>query len=361
MPDKESISRLTTDAIDLLQQLISIQSFSKEEDGTANAISQFLSSHNIDFRRKGNNIWAYNKNFDPAKPTILLNSHHDTVKPNPGWTKDPFKPEIQDGKLYGLGSNDAGGCLVSLIATFRYFYDKNDLPYNIAVAATAEEENSGFNGIESILEDLGNIDLVIVGEPTKMQMAIAEKGLLVLDCVAHGKTGHAAREEGDNAIYKALKDIEWFRDYRFEKVSQFLGPVKMTVTVIKAGEQHNVVPNECHFVVDIRLTDQYNHQEVIGIIRQHVQSEIKPRSTRLKPSFISPEHPIVKAGLEMGLTTYGSPTSSDQSVIPYTSIKIGPGDSARSHTADEFIYLKETEDGVGKYVEILERMMGLQI
>ena len=361
MPEKESITNLIIDAIELLKQLISIQSFSKEESGTADAIGQFLSSHHIDFHRKGNNIWVYNKHFNPKKPTIPLNSHHDTVKPNPGWTKDPFKPEIQDGKLYGLGSNDAGGCLVSLIATFRYFYDKADLPYNVIVAATAEEENSGLGGIESILEDLGTIDLAIVGEPTQMQMAIAERGLMVLDCVSHGKTGHAAREEGDNAIYKALKDIEWFRDYRFEKVSQFLGPVKMTVTVIKAGEQHNVVPNECHFVVDIRLTDQYTHQELIDIIHQHVQSEIKPRSTRLKPSFISPEHPIVKAGLAMGLTTYGSPTSSDQSVIPYTSIKIGPGDSARSHTADEFIYLKEIEDGIGKYVEILERIMGFQI
>ena len=358
MPDKESISILIKDAIDLLQQLISIQSFSKEENGTADAIGQFLNSKNIDFQRKGNNIWAFNKHFNPAKPTILLNSHHDTVKPNPGWTKDPFKPEIQDGKLYGLGSNDAGGCLVTLIATFRYFYEKADMPFNFIVAATAEEENSGFYGIESILEDLGAIDLAIVGEPTKMQMAIAERGLLVLDCVSYGKTGHAAREEGENAIYKALSDIEWFRDYKFEKVSQFLGPVKMTVTVIKAGEQHNVVPSECHFVVDIRLTDQYTHQEVIDIIKQHAQSEIKPRSTRLKPSFISAEHPIVKAGLVMGLTTYGSPTSSDQSVIPYTSIKIGPGDSARSHTADEFIYLKEIEDGVGKCVEILERMMG---
>ncbi len=358
MPEKELLSVLVNDSIELLQKLISIPSFSREEDGTAEAIGQFLSAQNIDFQHKRNNVWASNKYFDPNKPTILLNSHHDTVKPNPGWTKDPFKPEIQDDKLYGLGSNDAGGCLVSLLATFRYFYDRPDLSYNLIFAATAEEENSGAGGIESILDELGNIDLAIVGEPTQMQMAIAERGLLVLDCVAHGRTGHAARDEGENAIYKALKDIEWFRNYRFEKISPFLGPVKMTVTVIKAGEQHNVIPNECHFVVDIRLTDQYIHEEVLDIIRNHVQSEIRPRSTRLKPSFISPEHPIVKAGLAMGLTTYGSPTSSDQAVIPYTSIKIGPGDSARSHTADEFIYLKEIEDGVGVYIEILERMMG---
>jgi len=354
MEDKQHISLLANEAIELLQQLISIPSFSREEEGTAEAMEQFLAYQNIDFQHKRNNIWAVNKYFDPNKPTILLNSHHDTVKPNAGWTKNPFKPEIQDDKLFGLGSNDAGGCLVSLLAAFRYFYDRTDLSHNLIFAATAEEENSGAGGIESILDELGAIDLAIVGEPTQMQMAIAERGLLVLDCVAHGKTGHAAREEGDNAIYKALKDIEWFRSFKFPKVSEFLGPVKMTVTVVKAGEQHNVVPNECHFVVDIRLTDQYTHEEVIDIIRQHVQSEIKPRSTRLKPSFISPEHPIVQAGLALGLTTYGSPTSSDQAVIPYTSIKIGPGDSARSHTADEFIYLKEIEEGVGMYVRLLE-------
>ncbi len=357
MSDNKEISTLIQEAIGLLQQLISIPSFSKEENGTAGAIGRFLSDHDIDFHRKGNNIWAYNKHFDPAKPTILLNSHHDTVKPNPGWTKDPFHPEIEGGMLYGLGSNDAGGCLVSLMAAFRYFYDKSNLPYNLAFAATAEEENSGLNGIESILEDLGPMDLVIVGEPTQMQMAIAEKGLMVLDCVAYGKTGHAAREEGENAIYKAVDDIEWFRNYKFEKVSPYVGPMKMTVTVIKAGEQHNVVPSECHFVVDVRMTDQYTHEEVLDIIRQHVQSEVKARSTRLKPSFIAPEHAIVQAGLALGLTTYGSPTTSDQAVIPYTSIKIGPGDSSRSHTADEFIYLKEIEDGVGIYVGILERMM----
>ncbi len=359
MFEKDSIALMTREALLLLQKLISIQSFSKEENGTADAIAEFLSVHHIDCKRKGNNIWAFNKNYDPAKPTILLNSHHDTVKPNPGWTKDPFHPEIEKGKLFGLGSNDAGGCLVSLIAIFRYFYDKPDLKYNLVLAATAEEENSGLGGIESILEDLGNIDLAVVGEPTKMQMAIAEKGLMVLDCVAYGKTGHAAREEGDNAIYKAINDIEWFRNYRFEKVSPYVGPMKMTVTVIKAGEQHNVVPNECYFVVDVRITDQYTHEEVLDIIRKHVKSDVKARSTRLKPSFISPEHPFVKAGLSLGLTTYGSPTSSDQAVIPYTSIKIGPGDSARSHTADEFIYLKEIEDGVGLYVEILERVMGV--
>jgi len=357
MVENKEISTLIQEAIGLLKKLISIPSFSKEEDKTAEAIGQFLSDHDIDFHSKGNNIWAFNKHFDQEKPTILLNSHHDTVKPNPGWTKDPFHPEIVDGKLYGLGSNDAGGCLVSLMAAFRYFYDKSNMEYNLAFAATAEEENSGLNGIESILEDLGPMDFVIVGEPTQMQMAIAEKGLMVLDCVAHGKTGHAAREEGENAIYKAIDDIEWFRNYKFEKVSPYVGPMKMTVTVIKAGEQHNVVPNGCHFVVDVRITDQYTHEEVLDIIRKHVKSEVKARSTRLKPSFIAPEHAIVQAGLVSGLTTYGSPTTSDQAVIPYTSIKIGPGDSSRSHTADEFIYVKEIEEGVGIYVEILERMM----
>jgi len=252
-----------------------------------------------------NNVWAYNKFFDASKPTILLNSHHDTVKPNTGYTRNPFSPDMTDGKLYGLGSNDAGGCLVSLIATFLHFYGQEDLRYNFCIAATAEEEISGTNGLELVIPDLGPLDFAIVGEPTLMQLAVAERGLMVLDCTAHGKAGHAAREEGDNAIYKALKDIEWFISYRFPKESDEFGAIKMSVTVIHAGSQHNVVPATCEFVVDIRVTDAYRNEEVLDIIREHVTCEVKPRSVRLKPSSIPKDHPVVQAGLALGRTTYG--------------------------------------------------------
>jgi len=352
-----SIKILSDNAVRLLQQLIAIQSFSREENNSAECIASFLTDKGVSYHQKGNNIWAINKYFDSAKPSILLNSHHDTVKPNNSWTKDPFKPRIEDGKLFGLGSNDAGGCLVSLLATFLYFYDQHDLKSNIIFAATAEEEISGTNGIESILPELGKIDFAIVGEPTQMQMAIAEKGLLVIDCITHGKSGHAAREEGDNAIYKALKDLEWFRDYEFEKISPFLGQVKMTVTIIKAGEQHNVIPAECHFTVDIRLTEDYTHEEILAIIKANIQSEVKPRSTRLKPSKIDINHPIVQGGISLGLKPFGSSTTSDQALMPFPSLKMGPGDSARSHTADEFIYLKEIEEGIALYINILEKVL----
>src|ERR1700754_3103632 len=308
-------------AVTLLQQLISIPSFSKEEDRTADLINEFLQSHGVTTHRKLNNIWAWNKHFDPAKPTILLNSHHDTVKPNSGYTRDPYDAAIEDGKLFGLGSNDAGGCLVSLIAVFLYFYDKTELKYNFCLATTAEEEISGVNGLELIIPELGQLDFGIIGEPTLMQLAIAEKGLMVLDCIAHGKAGHAAREEGDNAIYKAMKDIEWFRTFRFPKESEVFGPIKMSVTVINAGSQHNVVPASCNFVVDVRVTDAYRNEEVLDIIRQHVQCEVTPRSIRLKPSKIEKEHPIVQAGLALRRTTYGSPTTSDQSLLDIQSLK----------------------------------------
>jgi len=303
------------------------------------------------------NIWAWNKHFDASKPTILLNSHHDTVKPNSGYTRDPFDAKIEDGKLYGLGSNDAGGCLVSLIAVFLYFYNQENLKYNFCLAATAEEEISGVHGLEYIIPDLGKLDFGIVGEPTLMQLAIAEKGLMVLDCTAHGVAGHAAREEGENAIYKAMADIEWFRTFRFPKESEVFGPVKMSVTIINAGSQHNVVPASCTFTVDVRVTDAYRNEEVLDIIRQHVSSDVKPRSVRLKPSKISKEHPIVKAGIALGLTAYGSPTTSDQSLLDIPSLKIGPGDSARSHTADEFINIDEIKEGIELYIKMLEKMV----
>jgi acetylornithine deacetylase len=351
------IDPLYTQAVDLLQQLIVIPSFSREEGKTGDFLEQFLQDKGVKTHRKMNNIWAWNRHFDESKPTILLNSHHDTVKPNSGYTRDPFDAKIEDGKLYGLGSNDAGGCLVSLIQTFLHFHDQENLKYNFCLATTAEEEISGVNGLELIIPDLGKLDFGIVGEPTLMQLAIAEKGLMVLDCVAHGKSGHAAREEGINAIYKAIEDIDWFRTYRFPKESEVFGPVKMSVTIINAGSQHNVVPATCNFTVDVRVTDAYRNEEVLEIIRQHVQSEVTPRSIRLKPSKIEKEHPIVQAGIALGRTTYGSPTTSDQSLLDIHSLKVGPGDSARSHTADEFIYLDEIREGIDLYIRMLERIV----
>jgi acetylornithine deacetylase len=348
---------LYTKAISLIQQLISIPSLSKEENLTADLIDKFLTEHGVKTQRKGNNVWAYNLHFDADKPTILLNSHHDTVKPNAGYTRNPNEPTIEDGKLYGLGSNDAGGCLVSLIATFLYFYERTDLKYNLCLAASAEEEITGVNGLESILPELGKLDFAIVGEPTLMNLAIAERGLMVLDCTAHGKAGHAAREEGDNAIYKAMKDIEWFRTYKFPKVSELFGAVKTSVTVINAGTQHNVVPESCHFVVDVRVTDMYRNEEVLEIIKQHVDCEVKARSTRLRSSSIPKDHAIVLAGIAMGKSTYGSPTTSDQCVLDIPSLKVGPGDSARSHMADEYVFVEEIKAGIEGYVGMLERVL----
>lgn len=344
-------------AVELLRSLIATPSFSREEDKTAALIANFLKQHGVQVHQQLNNVWAFNKHYNSALPTLLLNSHHDTVKPNASYTRDPFAATIAGDKLYGLGSNDAGGCLVSLIAAFLYFYEQENLKYNLVLAATAEEEISGRNGIELILPGLGKLDVAIVGEPTEMHLAIAEKGLLVLDCVAKGKAGHAAREEGINAIYEALQDIEWFQQYRFEKESEHLGPVKMSVTMIQAGTQHNVVPDTCRFTVDVRLTDTYTMEEVLGIIQEHVKAEVIPRSTRLKPSAIPVEDPFVQAGLALGRKTYGSPTTSDQALLPIPSLKMGPGFSGRSHMADEFIYLQEIEEGIALYIALLEKVI----
>lgn len=352
----DTIEKLKSEAIMLLQRLIAIPSFSKEEDKTADAIAEFLSVYNISSNRSGNNVWATNKHFDPAKPSLLLNSHHDTVKPNPGYMRDPFKPEVIDGKLFGLGSNDAGGPLVSLIATFVYFYDVQGLPYNLVLAATAEEETSGTGGIESIWTALPQIDCAIVGEPTLGEVAVAEKGLMVLDCVSMGKAGHAAREEGVNAIYMAFDDIDWFRTYEFPKVSQTLGRVKMSVTVIAAGQAHNQVPAECKFTVDVRVTDSYTLQEVLDIIKRNVLCNITPRSLRLNPSGIPRNHPLVHSADKLRLKQYGSPTTSDQALIPAPSIKLGPGDSARSHSADEFIYVEEIRKGIDLYIQLIRNL-----
>lgn len=343
--------------LDLLQRLIAIPSFSREEDGTAALIQQFLEENGVTATRSGNNVWAKNRYFDSSRPTVLLNSHHDTVKPNPQYKRDPFNAAIENGKLFGLGSNDAGGPLVALIATFLHYYDRSDLKYNVVIAATAEEEISGTGGIESIWAALPPIDFAIVGEPTLCQMATAEKGLMVLDCVAHGKAGHAAREEGVNAIYEALGDIEWFRTHRFPNVSPTLGPIKMTVSIINAGKQHNVVPAECHFTVDVRVTDSYTLEELLDLIRANVRCEVKPRSMRMRPSGIPDNHPLVKAAMRLGIPRYGSPTTSDQALIPAPSVKMGPGDSARSHTADEFIYVDEIGKGIETYISVLNEII----
>ncbi|WP_162051299.1 M20 family metallo-hydrolase [Pontibacter pamirensis] len=349
--------KLYEEAVELLKQLIQTQSFSKEESNTAAIIAHFLEEHRVSIYREQHNVWAFNKYYDASRPTILLNSHHDTVKPNPSWTRNPFEAAIEEDKLFGLGSNDAGGCLVSLIAAFMHFYERKDLKYNLVLAATAEEEISGRNGIELILPQLGTLEAAIVGEPTEMQLAIAEKGLLVLDCEAKGKAGHAAREEGLNAIYEALPDIQWFQQYKFQKESEYLGPVKMSVTMVQAGTQHNVVPDSCHFTVDVRLTDAYTMEEVMEVIEQHVKAEVKPRSMRLKPSSIPLVHPLVQAGIRMGRQTYGSPTTSDQALLSVPSLKLGPGFSGRSHMADEFIYVSEIEEGIKLYIELLEQVV----
>ena len=343
-------------ALNLLKQLIAIPSFSREEDKTADLLYLFLNQQGVKVNRKGNNVWAINSYFDETKPTLLLNSHHDTVKPNPGYTRDPFVPSIEGGKIYGLGSNDAGGALVSLITTFLHFYNQQ-LNWNLVLVASAEEEISGQHGIEMVWNDLPKIDAAIVGEPTLANIAIAEKGLLVLDCISQGKAGHAAREEGVNSIYKAIDDITWFKNYRFPRLSETLGEVKMSVTTIQAGQAHNQVPADCKFTVDVRVTDAYSFEEVLHIIRSTVSCSVTPRSLRLKPSGIDTNHPLAQAGKIIGKSLYGSPTTSDQALIPVPSIKMGPGDSARSHMADEFIYIKEIEEGINSYISLLEHII----
>ncbi len=354
--DSPSIDILKDSAITLLKKLIAIPSFSKHEDQTADIIQEYFEQYNISCYRLKNNVWAKNKFFSENKPTILLNSHHDTVKPNSHYSLDPFNPEVKDGKLYGLGSNDAGGALVSLISCFLYLYERNDLKYNIIIAASAEEEISGQNGIEFVLPELGDIFLGIVGEPTCMQMAVAEKGLLVIDCLAKGKSGHVAHDMGDNAIYKAIKDITWFQTFDFPRKSIQLGRVKMSVSMINAGIQHNIIPEICNYTVDIRTTDEYSHEEVLEIIKSNVSSEIKPRSMRLSSSKISSEHPVLIAAKELNMELFGSSTLSDQALMSFPTVKIGPGDSTRSHTADEFIYIDEIHSGIELYIKLLSTL-----
>lgn len=356
--NEASIHSLQGDAIDLLKKLIAVPSLSKEEDKTALILFNFLSERTPAVQQYLNNVWVMNKYFDPSKPSMLLNSHHDTVKPNKAYTVDPFTAIEKDGKLFGLGSNDAGGSLVSLIAAFLYFNERKDLTYNIILAATAEEEISGPNGIEALLPRLGKIEFGVVGEPTQMQMAVAERGLLVLDCTAHGKAGHAARGEGDNALYKAMKDIDWLQTYKFEKISDLLGPVKLTVTsILTENRAHNVVPSDCSFVVDARINELYTFEEVLETIKQNVQSEVKPRSLRMRSSGIPLDHPLVMAGAALGRKHYGSPTTSDKALMPFPTLKIGPGDSARSHTADEYIYIDEIKEGIQLYIDLLKQIL----
>lgn len=344
---------LFEEILELLQTLIGTQSFSREEENAAELIRGFLQAKNIPFETRGFNTWTYNIHFDDSKPTILLNSHIDTVKPSPKWTKVPFTPTIEDGKLFGLGSNDAGGALVALLGTFLHFYKQENLGFNLLFAATAEEEISGQNGIASISDITEKCAAAIIGEPTEMQMAISERGLLVLDATVHGQAGHAARDTGINAIYLAMEDIAWFKNNTLDRVCPVLGPTKTTVTIIEAGKQHNVVPDICKYVVDVRTTSAYSYDELLEIIRQNVHAEIQPRSTRLQPSIISEDHPLVKAAKSLGIQTFGSATLSDQALLKIPSVKIGPGKSERSHTADEYIFVDELERGLEVYISLL--------
>jgi acetylornithine deacetylase len=348
---------LTNKAVNLLIDLIQIPSFSGEENGTAEKLVSWLREQGIEPNRLKNNVWATNKYFDERRPTILLNSHHDTVKPNKGYTNDPFEANCKDGKLYGLGSNDAGGSLVSLMALFVHFYAQKDLNYNLIIAATAEEENSGSNGIKRLLPILPKIDFALVGEPTEMQLAIAEKGLLVIDAYADGIAGHAAHDNTENAIYKAVQDIEWIKSFEFPEKSDFLGGVKMSVTQINAGEQHNLVPAECHFVIDVRVNECYTNQQVLKCIDTNTSSKLKARSFNLNSSSIPFEHPIVKAGINLGRQVYGSPTLSDQANLNCPSLKLGPGKSSRSHSSNEFIYINEIEEGITLYINLVNNLL----
>ncbi|SIP92382.1 M20 family metallo-hydrolase [Maribacter ulvicola] len=352
-------TELTKSAIALLKELISIESFSKEEDKTADAIQAWLAKYNIPTKRDGNNVIAKNKFWDDAKPTLLLNSHHDTVKPNSAYTKDPFHPHVEDGKLFGLGSNDAGGPLVSLLATFVHYYNAEDNNHNILMVASAEEENAGENSLRGLLPRLPHIDVAIVGEPTLMLLAIAEKGLVVFDAVVKGTPSHAAHPNDNNSIYNTIQVLEWFKNYTFEKTSDALGDVKMTVTQISAGTQHNVVPAQVDLVVDVRVNDCYSNKEIADLLKKDAPCELKERSLRLNSSKIDKDHPLVKSGIALGRTTYGSPTLSDQAALSCQSLKLGPGDSTRSHSANEFIYVHEIEEGIDLYIKLLKGFLSI--
>ena len=346
------ITKMTDEAFELLKHLIAIPSISREETEAADFLERFMNNRGLRTCREANNIWTLPDTIDESKPTLLLNAHIDTVKPAKSWTRDPFTPVVEGDRLYGLGSNDCGGGLVTLLQAYRMLKDK-DIPYNLIYMASAEEEVSGKNGFSKALPLLPDIDVAIVGEPTGLQPAIAEKGLMVIDGKAKGKAGHAARNEGVNAIYLALEDIEWIRSHRFRKKSQLLGETKMTVTILNAGTQHNVIPDTCTFTIDIRTNEFYNNSYVYAYLQKHLKSELKARSTRLSSSAIPIDHPLVRRCIEMGMTPFGSPTLSDQALMPWQSMKLGPGESSRSHTADEFICRSELENALSTYLDLL--------
>ena len=342
-------------AIELLKTLISTPSVSREESAAADIVEAWFRESGFVPNRKGNNVWALARAWQPQKPTILLDAHLDTVKPNASWSRNPFEPIIEGDRLYGLGSNDTGASVVTMFATFVRLA-KSEQPYNLIMLASAEEEVTGAGGVRAVLQELPTIDFALVGEPTSLHPAVAEKGLMVLDCTSHGVAGHAAREEGVNAIYKALKDIEWFRTHSFERVSPMLGEVKMTVTGVEAGTQHNVVPAECRFMVDVRVNECYQNKELLAEICEAVECDVKPRSTHLNSSAIALDHPAVERLVEMGRVPFGSPTMSNQAVMPFTTLKLGPGDSARSHTADEYILLSEIAEAMELYYALLDNL-----
>ena len=341
----------TDDAVSLLKELIATPSVSRDETAAADVLVRYLEGYGLKYEREGNNIWTMSPDFNPNRETILLNAHIDTVKPVDSWTRDPFTPTMEGDTLYGLGSNDCGGGLVSLLQVFRILAGKSKV--NLVFLASCEEEVSGQNGIVLALPRLPHIDVAIVGEPTGMQPAVAEKGLMVIDMISHGRSGHAARAEGVNAIYEMLDDLQWIRSYQFSKVSPLLGPTLMQVTMVNAGTQHNVVPDKCQAVIDVRTNELYTNEEVFEIIRENVKSEVKARSFRLHSSSIPLNHPLIQKLDEMGKKTFGSPTLSDQALMQFPSFKLGPGDSARSHSADEFIRVSEISDSIDTYVKII--------
>ncbi len=344
----------TDEAVRLLSHLIATPSVSRDEHRAADIIQEALTRYGFTPQREANNVWAIGNHYNEARPTLLLNAHLDTVKPVSTYTRNPYEPSLEEGILYGLGSNDCGGGLVSLLQVFRILDSTNTCPYNLVYLASAEEEVSGKDGISRALPLLPHIDVAIVGEPTGMQPAVAEKGLMVIDMTAHGKSGHAARGEGVNALYAALDDLCWIRSYQFDRVSTFLGPTKMQATVIQAGTQHNVVPDTCNIVVDVRTNELYTNEEVFNIIQQHCQSECRARSFRLHSSRIDLQHPLVQRCIALGMTPFGSPTLSDQALMPFPSFKLGPGQSARSHSANEYILVSEIEDAINTYLQLLQ-------
>ena len=351
----QNLDARITEAVELLKQLIATPSRSRDEARTADLLHAFLAQRGAAPERLANNVWARAEGFDPARPTLLLNSHHDTVRPAASYTRDPYAPTVEDGKLYGLGSNDAGASVVCLLETFLTFRTR-PLPFNLVLGISAEEECMGEHGTRALLPALGPIDMALVGEPTRMRAAVGERGLVVLDCTAHGRAGHAARDEGINALYIAADDIAWLRGYRFERCSPLLGPIRMTATQIEAGTQHNVVPAECRFVVDVRTTDAYTNEETVEIVRRHMRSEAVPRSTRIRASAVAPEHPLVGAAAALGVERFVSPTTSDMALMAFPSLKMGAGDSARSHTADEYVLRSEVEQGVEGYIRYIAEL-----